>query len=54
LASQASRDASASSLVEQVLDGFAERFDIAVETLTTKDESMFFPLPRSLREAVAN
>jgi 4-hydroxy-3-methylbut-2-enyl diphosphate reductase len=40
-------------LVEQVLDGFAERFEIAVETLTTTDESMFFPLPRSLREAVA-
>ena len=38
-------------LVEKVLDGFAERFDIAVETLTTKEESMFFPLPRSLREA---
>ena len=41
-------------LVEQVLDGFAERFEIAVETLTTTDELMFFPLPRSLREAVAN
>jgi 4-hydroxy-3-methylbut-2-enyl diphosphate reductase len=38
-------------LVEKVLDGFAERFDIAVETLTTKEESMFFPLPRSLRDA---
>jgi 4-hydroxy-3-methylbut-2-enyl diphosphate reductase len=37
-------------LVERVLDGFAERFDIDVETLTTKEESMFFPLPRSLRE----
>ena len=41
-------------LVEQVLDGFAERFEIAVETLTTTNESMFFPLPRSLREAVAD
>jgi 4-hydroxy-3-methylbut-2-enyl diphosphate reductase len=38
-------------LVEKVLDGFAERFDIAVETLTTRQESMFFPLPRSLRAA---
>jgi 4-hydroxy-3-methylbut-2-enyl diphosphate reductase len=38
-------------LVEKVLDGFAERFDISVETLTTKEEAMFFPLPRSLREA---
>jgi 4-hydroxy-3-methylbut-2-en-1-yl diphosphate reductase len=43
-----------SPLVERVLDGFAERFDIAVETLTTTDESMFVPSPRSLREAVAN
>jgi 4-hydroxy-3-methylbut-2-en-1-yl diphosphate reductase len=54
LASQASPEASASPLVERVLDGFAERFDVAVETLTATDESMFFPLPRSLREAVAN
>jgi 4-hydroxy-3-methylbut-2-en-1-yl diphosphate reductase len=37
-------------LVEGILDGFAERFDIAVETLTTTDETMFFPLPRALRE----
>jgi 4-hydroxy-3-methylbut-2-enyl diphosphate reductase len=41
-------------LVERILDGFAERFEIAVETLTTANESMFFPLPRSLREAVAS
>ena len=39
-------------LVERILDGFAERFEISVETLTTADESMFFPLPRSLREGV--
>ena len=39
-------------LVERILDGFAERFTLAVETLTTADESMFFPLPRALREAV--
>jgi 4-hydroxy-3-methylbut-2-enyl diphosphate reductase len=38
-------------LVERILDGFAERFTITVETLTTSDESMFFPLPRALREA---
>ena len=37
-------------LVERILDGFAERFAINVETLTTADESMFFPLPRMLRE----
>ena len=38
-------------LVEEVLDAFAERFAIAVETLTTAAESVFFPLPRALREA---
>ncbi len=37
--------------VEEILDAFAERFDIAIETLTTAEESMFFPLPRALREA---
>jgi 4-hydroxy-3-methylbut-2-enyl diphosphate reductase len=41
-------------LVEHILDGFAERFEIAVETLTTTDESMFFPLPKSLREPVTS
>ncbi len=40
-------------LVERILDGFAERFDISVETLTTADESMFFPLPRALRETAS-
>ena len=40
-------------LVERVLDGFAEKFEIAVETLTTANETMFFPLPRGLREATA-
>ena len=40
-------------LVERIVDAFAERFRIAVETLTTADEAMFFPLPRSLREAQA-
>jgi len=38
-------------LVEAIIDAFAARFDIAVETLTTADETMFFPLPRALREA---
>jgi 4-hydroxy-3-methylbut-2-enyl diphosphate reductase len=40
-------------LVEQVIDAFAERYDIAVETLTTADETVFFPLPKSLREVAA-
>jgi 4-hydroxy-3-methylbut-2-enyl diphosphate reductase len=38
-------------LVERIIDAFAERFAIAVETLTAADEAMFFPLPRALREA---
>jgi 4-hydroxy-3-methylbut-2-enyl diphosphate reductase len=37
-------------LVEQILDGLAERYALKVETLTTREENMFFPLPRSLRE----
>jgi 4-hydroxy-3-methylbut-2-en-1-yl diphosphate reductase len=40
-------------LVEQVLDAFSARYDIDVETLSTADESVFFPLPRALREATA-
>jgi 4-hydroxy-3-methylbut-2-enyl diphosphate reductase len=40
-------------LVEHVLDAFAARYDIEVETLSTADESVFFPLPRTLREATA-
>ena len=37
-------------LVEQILDGLAERYALEVENLTTRAENMFFPLPRSLRE----
>jgi 4-hydroxy-3-methylbut-2-en-1-yl diphosphate reductase len=40
-------------LVEEIVDAFAERFAITVETLTTAEEAMFFPLPRRLREAAA-
>jgi len=40
-------------LVEQVLDAFAARFAIEVETLSTADESVFFPLPRGLRKQEA-
>jgi 4-hydroxy-3-methylbut-2-en-1-yl diphosphate reductase len=36
-------------LVEEVLDAFAERYAITVETVSTADESVFFPLPRDLR-----
>lgn len=36
-------------LVEEIMDAFAERFDLHVETVSTADESVFFPLPRELR-----
>ncbi|GAC1554324.1 MAG: 4-hydroxy-3-methylbut-2-enyl diphosphate reductase [Beijerinckiaceae bacterium] len=41
-------------LVEEVLGAFAERYAISVETVSTADESVFFPLPRELRERVAS
>ena len=37
-------------LVEEIIDAFAEHYDVAVETVSTADESVFFPLPRSLRD----
>jgi len=38
-------------LVEEILDAFAERYTLKVETVSGADESgMFFPLPRHLRE----
>jgi 4-hydroxy-3-methylbut-2-en-1-yl diphosphate reductase len=37
-------------LVEEIIDAFAARYTVEVETLTTADESVFFPLPRQLRE----
>ena len=36
-------------LVEEVIGAFAERYVVSVETVTTADEDMFFPLPRVLR-----
>jgi 4-hydroxy-3-methylbut-2-enyl diphosphate reductase len=36
-------------LVEEVIAAFAERYVVSVETVTTADEDMFFPLPRALR-----
>ncbi len=38
-------------LVEEIIDAFAARFDVTVETVSTADESVFFPLPRELRAA---
>ncbi len=37
-------------LVEEILDAFAQRYDLRVETVTTANESVFFPLPRTLRD----
>ncbi|MBK5960978.1 4-hydroxy-3-methylbut-2-enyl diphosphate reductase [Rhodoplanes elegans] len=37
-------------VVEEIIDAFAARFDVAVETVSGATESMFFPLPRQLRE----
>ena len=36
-------------LVEEIIDAFAERYEIDVETVATVTETMFFPLPRELR-----
>jgi 4-hydroxy-3-methylbut-2-enyl diphosphate reductase len=37
-------------LVEEILDAFAQRFTIEVETISAMEEDVFFPLPRALRE----
>ena len=40
-------------LVDEIMDAFASRYDVKIETISTADESVFFPLPRQLRsEAV--
>ena len=40
-------------LVEEMIDAFAERYEIEVETVSTAEESVFFPLPRDLRSDAA-
>jgi 4-hydroxy-3-methylbut-2-en-1-yl diphosphate reductase len=40
-------------LVEEMLDAFARRYTLAVETMSAASEDMFFPLPRSLRPEAA-
>jgi len=40
-------------LVEEIIDAFAERFAVTVETVSTAQENTFFPLPRALRGAAA-
>jgi 4-hydroxy-3-methylbut-2-enyl diphosphate reductase len=40
-------------LVEEIIDAFAARFAVTVETVSTADEKVFFPLPRGLRTEAA-
>jgi len=37
-------------LVEEIIDAFAQRYAINVETVSAVEEGVFFPLPRALRE----
>jgi len=40
-------------LVEEIIDAFAQHYDVTVETVTSTEEDVFFPLPRELRDAAA-
>jgi len=40
-------------LVEEIIEAFAQRFEVQVEQVSTADESVFFPLPRILRDEKA-
>jgi 4-hydroxy-3-methylbut-2-enyl diphosphate reductase len=40
-------------LVEEIIEAFAARYEVSVETVSTADESVFFPLPRQLRPDAA-
>jgi 4-hydroxy-3-methylbut-2-enyl diphosphate reductase len=40
-------------LVEEVLDAFAQRYALKVETMSATEENMYFPLPRALRSSEA-
>ncbi|ABS67598.1 hydroxymethylbutenyl pyrophosphate reductase [Xanthobacter versatilis] len=40
-------------LVEEIIDAFVERFTVTVETVTSTEEDVFFPLPRALRPDAA-
>jgi 4-hydroxy-3-methylbut-2-en-1-yl diphosphate reductase len=40
-------------LVEEIIDAFAARYTVEVETVSTADENVFFPLPRLLRSDAA-
>jgi 4-hydroxy-3-methylbut-2-en-1-yl diphosphate reductase len=36
-------------LVEEIIDAFAARYTVEVETVSAASEDVFFPLPRPLR-----
>jgi 4-hydroxy-3-methylbut-2-enyl diphosphate reductase len=40
-------------LVERIIEAFAERYDVTVDTISTAQENVFFPLPRPLRDEAA-
>jgi 4-hydroxy-3-methylbut-2-enyl diphosphate reductase len=40
-------------LVEQILDAFADRYALDIETVSAAEEDVFFPLPRPLRDQEA-
>lgn len=40
-------------LVEEIIDAFAERYAVSVESVSAAEEGVFFPLPRALRETQA-
>jgi len=40
-------------LVEEIIDAFAARYAVSVETISAAEEGVFFPLPRALRETQA-
>jgi len=40
-------------LVEEIIDAFAARYEVNVETISAAEEGVFFPLPRPLRETQA-
>ena len=40
-------------LVEEIMDAFAQRFELHVEEVSSVNEGVFFPLPRELRRATA-
>ncbi len=40
-------------LVEEIIDAFAARYSVKVETVSAAEEGVFFPLPRPLRQTEA-